>query len=56
MKAYTENLIEAMINYGEDNFWTDNDIIESLIDCGITEEDFKDCGYGDFVKEYFENK
>lgn len=56
MKAYTENLIEVMINYGEDNFWTDNDIIEYLIDCGIIEEDFKDCGYGDFVKEYFENK
>lgn len=51
---YKQELIEAMINYGEDNFWTDNDIIESLIDCGITEEDFKDCGYGNFVKAYFE--
>lgn len=52
---YTKELIVAMANYGQDNFWTDNDIIEALIDCGITEEDFKDCGYGDFVKEYFES-
>lgn len=50
-----KELIEAMINYGEDYFWSDSEIIDTLINCGITEEDFKDCGYGDFVKAYFNN-
>jgi len=49
----TKELIEAMVNYAQCASWTDNDVIEALIDCGITEEDFKHCGYGDFVKEYF---
>lgn len=53
--GYKKELIEAMVNYGQDNFWNDSTIIDTLVDCGITEEDFKDCGYGDFVKEYFEN-
>ena len=51
---YTENLIEAMIKYGMDANWNDNDIIESLIDCGITEQDFRDCGYWSYVRAYFE--
>ena len=54
--SYTENLIEAVVNYGEDNFWDDSAIIDVLVDCGVTEEDFKNCGYWDFVKKYFENK
>ena len=51
-----KELIIAMINYGENAFWDDSAIIDTLVDCGITEEDFKDCGYGEYVKEYFENK
>ena len=47
------NLIRAMCEYGLENSWTDNDIIEALIDCGITEQDFIDCGCGDLVKDYF---
>ena len=53
--GYRGELIEAMMNYGQDNVWDDNAIIETLIDCGITEEDFKDCGYGEFVKAYFDD-
>ena len=52
---YTNNLIEAMINYGENACWCDSEIIETLIDCGITEQDFIDCGYGEYTKEYFKN-
>ena len=50
---YTENLINAMIDYGLDDQWNDSDIIDMLIECGITEEDFKNYGFGDFVKAYF---
>ena len=52
--AIIKNLIEAMCNYGMEFAWTDNDTIEALIDCGITKQDFIDCGYKDFVSEYFE--
>lgn len=51
-----KNLIEAMCNYGLEFSWTDNDVIESLIECGINQQDFNECGYGEFVKEYFEEK
>ena len=33
----------------------DGEIIDTLVDCGITEEDFKNCGYGEYVKEYCAN-
>jgi len=54
---YKEKLIEVMINYGqEEACWDDSEIIDRLIECGITEEDFKNCGYGDFVKAYFSDE
>lgn len=52
---YTKNLIEAMINYGEDNFWDDSTIIETLLGCGITKQDIIDCGYWNYARAYFEN-
>lgn len=54
-KDVIKNLIDAMVIYGLDACWCDSEIIDELVGCGITEQDFKDCGYGDFVKEYFEN-
>lgn len=48
-----ENLINAMIEYGLSSFWDDSYIINRLEDCGITEEDFIENGYGNFVKEYY---
>ena len=48
-----KNLIAVMAEYGMNHCWNDNDIIETLVDCGITEDDFKACGYGDFVSKYF---
>lgn len=48
-----KNLISAMSDYGLEYSWTDSDIIDTLISCGITEKDFIDCGYGDFIKDYF---
>ena len=52
----TKNLIAAMAEYGMNHCWNDNDIIETLIDCGVTEDDFKACGYGEFVSEYFRDE
>jgi hypothetical protein len=28
-------------------------MIDALVGCGITEQEFIACGYGDFVKDYF---
>lgn len=53
--SIVKNLIKAMSDYGMEYSWTDSDIIDTLIDCGITKQDFIDCGYGDFVKNYFKN-
>jgi hypothetical protein len=50
-----KNLIEAMCNYGLEFAWTDNEVIESLVECGIEQQDFNDCGFENFVKEYFED-
>ena len=34
--------------------WTDEEFIELFIDIGFTEKGFQMIGYGEFVKEYFE--
>lgn len=47
------NLIKAMTDYACYNSWTDTEFIDALVSLGITEQDFIDCGYGNFVKEYF---
>jgi hypothetical protein len=49
-----KNLIKAMCNYAMEFSWTDSETIDALIECGITKQDFIDCGYEDFVEEYFE--
>ena len=46
MKIVADFCLEANLN--------DSDFIEMLIDIGFTEKDFQMFGYGDFVKEYFE--
>jgi len=51
-----KSLIAAMADYGMENFWNDSDIIEALIDVGVTQEDFQKAGYENFVKEYFEDE
>ena len=48
------NLINAMAAYGEENNWCDSDIIDALIEVGVTEADFKRTEHWDFVKSYFE--
>lgn len=48
------NLINAMAAYGMDNNWSDSEIIDALIDCGVTKEDFKRTEHWDFVKSFFE--
>lgn len=50
-----KNLINAMSKYAEDSCLTDEEFIDALISCGVTKQDFIDCGYGDFIKEYFAN-
>lgn len=54
-RTVVNNLIQAMADYAMENDWLDSEMIDALVDCGITEDDFKNNGYGDFVKEYFEN-
>lgn len=48
-----KNLITAMADYALDNAWSDSEMIDVLVGVGITEQDFINCGYGDFVKDYF---
>lgn len=54
-KDTTEKLMDAVAEYGMENNWCDHDIIEVLVDMGITKEDFVKYGKYDFVKEYFES-
>lgn len=51
-----KSLIVAMADYGMENSWNDSDIIDALIDAGVTQEDFQKAGYENFVKEYFEDE
>ena len=51
-----KNLIQAVADYGLDSCWNDSDVINALIDLGVTKEDFEKAGYSDFVKEYFEEE
>lgn len=48
-----KNLIKAMSEYALENQWCDSEAIDALVECGITEQEFIACGYGDFVKDYF---
>lgn len=55
-KDATEKLMDAMVEYAQEGAWNDSDCIEALLECGITEEDFKKYGKWDSVKEYFEDE
>lgn len=48
-----KNLITAVSEYALKYQWCDSEAIDTLVSCGITEQDFINCGYGDFVKDYF---
>ncbi len=48
-----KNLIKAVMDYAMEVNWTDTEAIESLVTMGITQKDFEDCGYGEYVSEYF---
>lgn len=52
MKKMKTNLIDAVITYGMHNFWSDEDIIDVLTDCGMTKQDYIDCGFGAFAEEH----
>ena len=36
------NLVNALIDYAEENNWCDNEVVNALIDLGFTEQDFLD--------------
>ena len=55
-KDSVEKLIDAVAEYGLEFGWNDNDMIDTLVDCGVTYEDFKKYGKEDFVKGYFEEE
>lgn len=50
------NLIDAVAKFGMESNWCDSDIIETLMDCGVTKEDFKRYGFWEFAQPYFEDK
>lgn len=47
-------LIDAMLQYGLAQAWGDIEVIEALLELGITEEDFKEADYGEFFRNYSE--
>lgn len=53
VKNVVNNLITAMFDFALENQWCDGEAIDVLVQCGITEQDFISCGYGEFVKDYF---
>ena len=48
-------LIRTIIDDKRDADWSDEEIINELIDCGLTREDFIECDLEWFVEDYFEN-
>lgn len=48
-----KSLIKAVMDYAMEVNWTDTEAIESLVTMGITQKDFEDCGYGEYISEYF---
>ena len=49
------NLINTIIRDNEEAYWSDSEIIDKLIKCGLTEQDFIEYGFGDFVEDYFKD-
>lgn len=49
------NLIDTIIEDNRAATWSDSEIIEKLIKCGLEEKDFIRYGFGDFVEDYFNN-
>lgn len=50
-----KNLIKAMADYYAEYDLEERDFINTLIDLGITEEDFIKCGYDkEYLKQYLD--
>ena len=47
------NLIDAMSKYGMENNWTDTEVLDALVQVGVSQDDFNKAGYASSVKEYF---
>lgn len=47
------NLIKTIIRDNKDAYWSDSEIIEKLLGCGLTKQDFIQYGFEDFVADYF---
>lgn len=47
------NLIDTIIRDNKEACWSDSEIIEKLLDCGLEEQDFIQYGFEDFVEDYF---
>ena len=55
-KEVVTNLIDAISEYSLMDNWTELYLMEMLLSCGLTKDDFELTGYLDFYKEYFEEK
>lgn len=51
-----DNLIKAMIAYGQERSWSDGEIVHALTRLGITDDDFYHAGVQALMKEYLESQ
>lgn len=50
--SVVKNLIAAVVAYGADSAWCDSDIVDALYGLGVSDDDMKACGYGEYIDNY----
>lgn len=55
-KTVVQNLISAIIEYGSESCWTDQDVFDTLKSCGLSYDDFQQAGYKSFARKYFQEE
>ena len=55
IKTKMEELIDLFIDGCQSSQWDDAEIIEDLLTI-FTREDLEECGFGDFIKAYFDEE
>ena len=55
IKTKMEELIDLIIGGCQSSQWDDAEIIEDLLTV-FTREDLEECGFGDFIKAYFDEE
>lgn len=55
IKGKVKSLVDLFIGGCQSSQWDDAEIIEDLLTV-LTREDLEDCGFGDFIKAYFDSE